>query len=447
MSHPKFVVVGHPNKGKSSIVSALTLDDTIEISNLPGTTKEARSFYLKSDDKILYELVDTPGFQRPKKVLEYLKSFGEVSAIDRPKLVQKFVQENINNPKFKDEIELLKPILDGGAILYVVDASKPYSSDYETQMEILRYTGAPSIAILNYIDNSDYTKEWNIALGQYFRIVKPFNPMQYSIKEHKSLLEALSHINPLWEDDIKESIKYLEIFYNQILEKIAFVIADSIYKMLSLKIESTYSASPFLQDELKKRFKSKIDSIEKQMQQKIIEILRFKNIEFDIKSSPLNFDIFSTKTKEVFGLPKDKLIKISAISGALVGGSVDLALAGHTFFLGALIGGVAGAAGAMYSFDEIANITFIGTSKMQIGPIKDTNFGFIMLNRALTFAKTLLHKSHADRTKEIVNLENLNQNISDNQLQKFAKLHKKFQANNQEAIEDYAKLIKESLAG
>ncbi len=445
MSHPKFVVVGHPNKGKSSIVSALTLDDTIEISNLPGTTKQSRSFYLKSDDKILYELVDTPGFQRPKKVLEYLKSFGEVSAINRPKLVKKFVEEHLNDPKFKDEIELLKPIIDGGAILYVVDASKPYSNEYEIQMEILRYTGAPSMAILNYIDSRDYTNDWNIVLGQYFRIVKPFNPMQYSIKEHKSLLEALSHINPLWEDDIKRSIEYLDIFYNQLLEKISFIIAQSIYEILSLKIESKYSPSPFLQDELKKRFKQKINSIENRMQQKIIEVLRFKNIEFDIKSSPLNFDIFSTQSKEVFGLSKDKLIKISAISGALVGGGVDLALAGHTFFLGALIGGVAGAASVIYSFDEIAKIKFIGTSKMQIGPIKDTNFGFIILNRALTFAKTLLHKSHANRKKEIINLKEIEQHLDDNKLQKFAKLHKKFQSNNQEAIKDYIKLVKENL--
>ena len=47
MSYPKFVVVGHPNKGKSSIVSTLTLDDSIVISNKPGTTTKARSFKLK----------------------------------------------------------------------------------------------------------------------------------------------------------------------------------------------------------------------------------------------------------------------------------------------------------------------------------------------------------------------------------------------------------------
>ena len=426
MSHPKFVVIGHPNKGKSTIVSALTLNDTIAISDTPGTTKESRQFYLKADDKILYELIDTPGFQRPKKLLEYLKSFGDVGALERPKLIEKFVNENIDNPRFHDEVELLKPIIDGAAILYVVDASKPYSNEYETQMEILRYTAAPSMAILNYIDNTDYTKEWDMVLGQYFRLIKRFNPMQYNIKEHKSLLNAMSHINPLWEEQMQESIEYLDIFYNNLIDKISATIAKAVKDAISLKLESSYSSLISSQERLQKKFIKQIESIEKSMQNRIKEILRFKNLELDIKDSPLQYELFSTKSQEIFGLKKDKLVKISALSGALIGGSVDLALAGHTFFLGALLGGAAGAVGAMYGFDEIAKINFIGTSKMEVGPIKDANFGFIFLNRALIYAKDLLNKSHANRKKEIINLKDANLEIKDGDLRKLAILHKSF---------------------
>ena len=38
MSVPRFAVVGHPNKGKSSIVATLAEDDAVQISPLPGTT-------------------------------------------------------------------------------------------------------------------------------------------------------------------------------------------------------------------------------------------------------------------------------------------------------------------------------------------------------------------------------------------------------------------------
>jgi len=43
-SYPKFAVVGHPNKGKSSIVSTLSQDETVTISSIPGTTKNRGRF-------------------------------------------------------------------------------------------------------------------------------------------------------------------------------------------------------------------------------------------------------------------------------------------------------------------------------------------------------------------------------------------------------------------
>ena len=51
-TYPKFAVVGDPNKGKSSIVSSLARDDSIQIGNTPGTTQVSRAFPLKVDGEI-----------------------------------------------------------------------------------------------------------------------------------------------------------------------------------------------------------------------------------------------------------------------------------------------------------------------------------------------------------------------------------------------------------
>ena len=59
---PRFAVVGHPNKGKSSIVATLAEDDSVAISPVPGTTKRARVYPMRVDGEVLYELIDTPGF-------------------------------------------------------------------------------------------------------------------------------------------------------------------------------------------------------------------------------------------------------------------------------------------------------------------------------------------------------------------------------------------------
>ena len=71
---PVFAVVGHPNKGKSSVVATLSQNDAIAIALEPGTTRKRQAYPLSVDDNILYTLVDTPGFQRPRRVLEWLEA-------------------------------------------------------------------------------------------------------------------------------------------------------------------------------------------------------------------------------------------------------------------------------------------------------------------------------------------------------------------------------------
>ncbi|MEJ6652431.1 MAG: GTPase domain-containing protein, partial [OM182 bacterium] len=68
---PRFAVVGHPNKGKSSIVAALAQNDAIDISSRSGTTLRADPFEITIGDAA-YTLIDTPGFQRPRRALEWL---------------------------------------------------------------------------------------------------------------------------------------------------------------------------------------------------------------------------------------------------------------------------------------------------------------------------------------------------------------------------------------
>ena len=73
MSEPVLVVVGHPNKGKSSIVSTLAQDDSVRIAPQPGTTIKSRRFPMRVDEQVLYTLVDTPGFQRARRALQWLQ--------------------------------------------------------------------------------------------------------------------------------------------------------------------------------------------------------------------------------------------------------------------------------------------------------------------------------------------------------------------------------------
>ena len=74
-SIPEFAVVGHPNEGKSSVLSTLAEDDSVRISPMPGETKECQSFPVSIDGREIIRFVDTPGFQNPRKSLQWMQQY------------------------------------------------------------------------------------------------------------------------------------------------------------------------------------------------------------------------------------------------------------------------------------------------------------------------------------------------------------------------------------
>ena len=208
MSAPVFVVVGHPNKGKSSIVATLAQDDRVEIAPDPGTTTHSRYFPMRVDGRVLYTLVDTPGFQRPRDVLRWLQQH-ETSVVDHPTLVQRFVEQHAGTSQYDAECRLLQPIIAGGGILYVVDGSVPFGSEYEPEMEILRWTGRSSMALINPIGQERYIEQWEAALGQYFKIVRVFNAMTAEFEKRLELLRAFGQLHEDWRQPMEVAVSGL----------------------------------------------------------------------------------------------------------------------------------------------------------------------------------------------------------------------------------------------
>ncbi len=191
---PVLAVVGHPNKGKSSLVATLAEDDSVAISATPGTTLRARAYPLRVDGELLYTLVDTPGFQRARRVLAWLEERAtetQATAADRPRLVAEFVAEPGHAERFPDEVALLRPLVEGAGILYVVDGGVPYGPEYEAEMEILRWTGRPSLAVINPIGRRDHVDEWTAALGQFFRVVRVVDALHADFETRRAAAAGL----------------------------------------------------------------------------------------------------------------------------------------------------------------------------------------------------------------------------------------------------------------
>ncbi|MDQ7085803.1 MAG: GTPase/DUF3482 domain-containing protein [Sulfurovum sp.] len=456
-SHPQFAVVGHPNKGKSSIVSALALDDSVHISDVPGTTTKQRSFPLKVDGVILYELLDTPGFQRARRVLAWLQKH-EVSADKRQDIVQKFINVHQFDPKFNDEIQLLTPVMAGAGIIYVVDASKPYGEEYEAEMEILRWTGQPSMALLNHIEDTDYSVQWKRALGQYFKMVRTFNPMKTDRLQHISILESMSQLKEEWIAPVKKSIVLFERYQKQMIHQSASKISRLLEESLGL-IEKRSCDSDKVEEKDKEaveiQYKSHLRLLEKETQKKIEKIWNHASVKKE--QALLTFDeldLFSEESAAVFGLTRKELMITGVTSGAMTGAGIDLVFAGHTLLLGGIIGAVVGGTGAYFGFKELSEIKVlgqrVGTYSVQIGPMKNKNFPYILLGRAIFHAYHIATRSHAIRDIEDLSMDSTlkEQWLTDTLRKSLESSHKIFRSGDTigvEVGESYTLLVEDIL--
>ncbi len=456
--HPRFAVVGHPNKGKSSIVSALAMDDSVQISDTPGTTTKQRSFPLMVDGKILYELFDTPGFQRARGVLAWIEKH-DVAANKKHEVVKAFIDEHKDNEHFGDEVALLRPIMDGAGIIYVVDASKPYGSEYEAEMEVLRWTGQPSMALINHIDESDYSDDWTKALEQYFKMVRTFNPMQTSLSQHMSILESMAQLKVEWVEPVKASMKIFEQYQEQMLEKSSSLLAHFVFESTSLVEKFTFQtedASDEDRKQINKKYKNTLRKLEIEAHDSIEHIWKHDNLNF--KSEGLTFegmDLFSQETASVFGLTRKELIITGATSGAVAGAGIDLLFVGHTLFLGGLIGGVAGGVGAYFGFDELSEVKVLGKTLgkryLQIGPMTNINFPYILLGRALYHTQKISKRSHAMRGEMDIAMDSSFKELwlDDDVRKSLQGYHKKFRFSKEissKVMKEYESLIKVILA-
>lgn len=397
-----FAVVGHPNKGKSSIVSTLSQDDSINISGDSGTTKKATCYQVKTAHSD-YELVDTPGFQRPTKVMAWLNQHAPTANL-RAQAVSAFVADPQCQQQFPDEVELLTPLIKGAAILYVVDGSRPYGAEYEAEMEILRWTGRPSMALINPIESEQYVAEWERALTQYFKIVRVFNPMTADFTRQIELLQAFAHLNPNWAGTLNTITEDLQ--QQRITQKansamiLSRLVEDLCFHRESQKVLNQQQAK-IVQPTLEKKYKSWMQARENQAIRELFANYQHYQIKIDLSQLDFPPDLFDLDKWYAWGLTKQQLVSAAALAGAAAGVTLDIALAGHSLMLGAIGGGLAGFGSAWFGADRLAELKLhglpLGGYEACFGPIKNRNFPYVVIGRFIHLSRQISERNHANR--------------------------------------------------
>ncbi|MCZ7637427.1 MAG: GTPase/DUF3482 domain-containing protein [Verrucomicrobia bacterium] len=398
---PLFAVVGHPNKGKSSIVATLAADDSVRIGPEAGTTTQARRYPMRVDGQELYALVDTPGFQRARRVLHWLRQH-ERGAHRRAEVVRQFVASHRDTGEFPDECELLEPILEGAGILYVVDGSVPYGPEYEPEMEILRWTGQPSLALVNPIGPADHLAEWQAALGQFFQVVRVFNAVTAEFRKRIELLRAFGELQEPWRGVLAQAVRLLEADRTRTRRLAAHTVAETLAAMLAHRVERKLPAraDPTGQKAaLESEFRSDLRRLEQRCRDRVETLYSHRRIERQEAGLPLvDEDLFAERTWLVFGLGRRQILAGGALGGAATGAWVDAHLGGLRCLRG-------GAWGRDRGGDGLVDGGSVGTGAgdgraaggrlITAGPTRNRNFPHVVFNRARYHHWLVARRTHA----------------------------------------------------
>jgi len=405
---PLFVVVGRVNKGKSSIVATLSEDESVPIDPEPGTTRESRTYTVRVDGRPLFGLVDTPGFQDAPAALEEMRR-DEFSAADRRRAVEAFVARHEKDGGFPEECRLLRPVLDGGRILYVVDGGVPYARNYEAEMEILRWTGRPRMALVNRIGPRDHADAWKSALGQYFSLVRDFDANRAGFEERMRLLESFRELDEEARPQLDAAVRALRDERARRRREAARAIADLLARALTHRVELELAPHEGMDDrrpQAEERLRDEVRSIEKDAHRRILELYGHRRLRVDASDldvAALRQDLFAEATWRMFGLTHVQALLAGAAGGATLGALLDLKLGGATFMAGLVLGSLLGAGTAAWgSAKKLGSsgnaLKALGGRRVaRYGPIRHVLFASVLLDRALLHYRLAAHRAHSVR--------------------------------------------------
>ncbi|MFO7962838.1 MAG: GTPase/DUF3482 domain-containing protein [Desulfobacterales bacterium] len=399
---PVFAVVGHPNEGKSSVVSTLSEDDNVRIDAAPGTTIVCENYPIVVDGREILRFTDTPGFQSPKKALDWFRHYHGPDN----QIVASFISAHRQHEDFRDECELLRPIAEGAGIIYVVDGSRPIRNDDRAEMEILRLTGRPRMAIINSkADEHVYLEAWKNEFRKHFNIVRVFNAHRATYRERIDLLESLKSIDQDWQPALEKVIAAFKEDWHARNIQCARLIVDMLTRCLQYRVTKTYPDEARLssaEKDLKQKYREGIEKIEINAHQKIKK--RFKHNVFHYSLPPdaiIVRDLFDKRIWQVLGLTSRQLAVAAGIAGGVLGSVVDAAAGGLTFGVFTAIGGIAGAGSALFGASRMAKAKVVGVKvggiQLQVGPNDNLQFPFVLLDRALIYYSVVINWAHARR--------------------------------------------------
>ncbi|AWN15968.1 DUF3482 domain-containing protein [Salinisphaera sp. LB1] len=422
---PTFAVVGKVNMGKSAVLATLLEEDDdaiIRISAEPGETTRCQRLSLVLDGIERLRFIDTPGFQQPIEALRAIRALAADPARGPgPETLAAFVDRYRDSNEFVDECRLLAPLIEGAGVLYVVDPDVRLHDAFIAEIEILRLSAGPRLAVLNphhretEVRPGRHAEAWRTELGKSFNLVRTFDAFAARFTARRELLAALNRIDERDHDHLNATIALLDAEWQQRREEAAERIQAFLRAALTLREQADYADGELPEAarraaiaEAGRRYYARIAELERDAANALLDLYRHRHTRAATAAAPVGegLDLAHDETWRRFGLTRRQLTFAGVAVGAGAGVSVDAGTLGHTLGLGTLIGGGVGGALAYFKGDALPTLNVSlgrpgalvgGGRRITLGPPKNPNFAWILLDSVLIRYRAIIERTHAAR--------------------------------------------------
>ncbi len=415
---PAFAVVGRVNMGKSAVLATLLeIDDNelIRVSPTPGETTRCQPHRVIFSGCECVRFIDTPGFSRP---VEAMREIQRIHGTGTPDLhaIRRFIA--MPGDDFGDEKRLLEPLVQGAGVLYIADPARPLRDDFLAEMEILRWTGRPRLALLNRRGESSGPDEeaWKSRLGATFNLTRTFDAHRARFDERLRLLRSLLEIEENHRDALATTIRLVEDEWRTRRGDAAETIVTLIEDALTLRVSSTLSERDIAVPErraraegaLAKRYLTDLAALEHRCLSRLLTIHRHHLLRADCDPSGYHgIDLESAETWTKWGLGRTQLAIAATLAGGAAGLAVDAATGGLTHGAGTVVGALTGGAAAWFKGGSLPDLRLDlrggvrlagGEGKsLVVGPPGNPNFPWVLLDGVLVRYRQILARAHGRR--------------------------------------------------